>query len=321
MPHAQDTAALLRAYAADTEGLTSDEAARRRELHGTNELPRQRKRGPLGRLARQFNDALIYVLLVAGAITAALGQWIDTSAIVGIVIINAVIGFVQEGRAERALAAIQGLLSPSARVRRDGKNQVVDAADLVPGDIVLLSAGDKVPADLRMLYARSLRIDEAVLTGESEPAGKRTEAVAQDAALGDRTDMAFSGTLVRDGSGEGLVVATGAATEIGAMTSMLAGIEGVATPLTRQMRHFGQRLTVAIVALAIGVFAWATLLSAYPPAEAFLASVGISVAAIPQGLPAIMTITLAVGVQAMAHRRAVIRRMHAVETLGAVTTI
>lgn len=319
--HAQPTGTVLNALDADDQGLSSQEATRRHQQYGLNQLPSRRQQGPVARFLSQFQDALVYVLIAAAAITAALDQWVDTAAIVGIVVINTIIGFVQEGRAERALAALQGLLSPRARIRRDGRRQEVDTSELVPGDIVLLSAGDKVPADVRLVRVRSLLIDEAALTGESEPAEKQSEPVAADAGLGDRFDMAFSGTLVRSGEGEGVVVATGASTAIGAMSSMLAGVETVATPLTRQMRVFGRRLTVAIVALAAAVFGYATLARAYPVAEAFLASVGIAVAAIPQGLPAIMTITLAVGVQAMAQRRAVIRRMHAAETLGSVTTI
>lgn len=320
-PHAQPAKAVLNVFSSDEQGLSSQEASRRYQHYGPNQLPSRRQRGPVARFLTQFQDALVYVLIVAAVITAALGHWIDTAAIIGIVIINAVIGFVQEGRAERALAALHGLLSPRARVRREGRNRVVDSADLVPGDIVLLSAGDKVPADVRLLRARSLLVDEAALTGESEAAEKQSDPVAAEATLGDRFDMAYSGTLVRSGEGEGVVVATGARTAIGAMSSMLAGVEKVATPLTRQIRAFGRRLTVAIVILAAAVFGLATLARAYPVAEAFLASVGIAVAAIPQGLPAIMTITLAVGVQAMAQRRAVIRRMNAAETLGSVTTI
>lgn len=319
--HAQPAGTVLDTLDADEQGLSSQEATRRHQQYGPNQLPSRQQQGPVARFLSQFQDALVYVLIVAAATTAALDQWVDTAAIAGIVVINAIIGFVQEGRAERALAALHGLLSPRARIRRDGRRQEVDTTELVPGDIVLLSAGDKVPADVRLFRARSLLIDEAALTGESEPAEKQSEPVAADAALGDRFDMAFSGTLVRSGEGEGVVVATGAGTAIGAMSSMLAGVETVATPLTRQMRVFGRRLTVAIIALAAAVFGLATLARAYPVAEAFLASVGIAVAAIPQGLPAIMTITLAVGVQAMAQRRAVIRRMHAAETLGSVTTI
>jgi magnesium-transporting ATPase (P-type) len=319
--HAVDAARVVSQLESRSSGLTADEAAQRRERYGENRLPAPASRGPLSRLAGQFNDTLVYVLLVAGTVTAVLEQWVDTGAIFGIVIINALIGFFQEGRAEHALAAIRNMLTPTATVRRDGRRATVDAAELVPGDIVLLAPGDKVPADLRLTRVRDLRIDESPLTGESEPVDKITEPVAADAALGDRRNLAFSGSLVASGDGEGVVCATGSRTEIGAMTTMLAGVEHVATPLTRQMRRFGKRLTVAIIGIAAAVFLLATSVRAWAWTDAFLAAVGLAVAAIPQGLPAIMTITLAVGIQAMARRNAVVRRMHAAETLGSVNTI
>ncbi|WP_070989834.1 cation-translocating P-type ATPase [Halofilum ochraceum] len=319
--HALDTARALRDLDARGNGLSADEAAQRRERYGENRLPEPASRGPLSRFAAQFNDTLVYVLLVAGAVTALLEKWVDTGAILGIVVINAIIGVFQEGRAEHALAAIRNMLTPTATVRRDGRRTTIDAASLVPGDIVILGPGDKVPADLRLTRVRELRIDESPLTGESEPVDKITDPVAPDAALGDRRNLAFSGSLVSSGDGEGVVCATGSRTELGAMTTMLAGVEHVATPLTRQMRRFGKRLTVAIIGIAAAVFLMATVVRAWPWTDAFLAAVGLAVAAIPQGLPAIMTITLAVGIQAMARRNAVVRRMHAAETLGSVNTI
>ena len=321
VPHAASTEEVLAAFDAARKGLSEDEVERRRARYGDNRLRPPRSRGPLRRLLSQFNDTLIYVLLVAGAVTGLLGQWVDTGAILGIVVVNAIIGFVQEGRAEHALLAIRRMLTPTATVWRAGRRRTIEAAELVPGDIVALAAGDRVPADLRLVRARELRIDEAPLTGESEPVDKATAAVAADAPLADRTNLAYSSTLVTAGDGEGVVVATGESTQIGSMTAMLAGVEQVVTPLTRQMRSFGRRLTFAIIALASGVFLLATAVRAYPWTEAFLASVGLAVAAIPQGLPAIMTITLAVGVQAMARRNAVVRRMHAAETLGSVNSI
>ncbi|MDZ7787805.1 MAG: HAD-IC family P-type ATPase [Halofilum sp. (in: g-proteobacteria)] len=319
--HAVDTERVLSDLDTRSSGISGDEAARRRERYGDNRLPEPGSRGPLSRFAAQFNDTLVYVLLVAGTVTGLLEQWVDTGAILGIVVINAIIGFFQEGRAEHALAAIRNMLTPTATVRRDGRRKTVDAAELVPGDIVVLGPGDKVPADLRLTRVRELRIDESPLTGESEPVDKITDPVAADAALGDRRNLAFSGSLVTSGDGEGVVCATGSRTELGAMTTMLAGVEQVATPLTRQMRRFGKRLTIAIIGIATAVFLLATTVRAWPWTDAFLAAVGLAVAAIPQGLPAIMTITLAVGIQAMARRNAVVRRMHAAETLGSVNTI
>ncbi len=319
--HAVDAEQVLSDLDTRSRGLTGDEAANRREQYGDNRLPEPGSRGRLSRFFAQFNDTLIYVLLVAGAVTALLEQWVDSGAIFGIVVINAIIGFFQEGRAEQALAAIRNILTQTATVRRDGRRTTVDAVQLVPGDIVVLGPGDKVPADVRLTRVRELRVDESPLTGESEPVDKSTDPVAADAALGDRRSLAFSGTLVTSGDGEGVVFATGERTEIGAMTTMLAGVEHVATPLTRQMRRFGKRLTVAIIGIATLVFLLATTVRGWPLTDSFLAAVGLAVAAIPQGLPAIMTITLAVGVQAMARRNAVVRRMHAAETLGSVNTI
>ncbi len=319
--HAVPIETLLEHLGTTRTGLSHEAAGRRYARHGPNELPQAQGRGPLRRLAAQFDDALIYVLLAAALVTALLRQWVDMGAIVGVVVINAVIGFVQEGRAEHALAAVRGMLSQRATVWRDGERQTVAASELVPGDIVALAAGDKVPADLRLIDSHTLRIDESPLTGESEPVEKGTDPVDPQSPLAERLSIAWSGTLVRYGTGAGMVVATGANTALGAMSTMLARVEQVETPLAHQLRRFGRRLTSAIVIVALGVFALATAIQQFPWVEAFLAAVGLAVAAIPQGLPAIMTITLAVGVQAMARRRAVVRRMHAAETLGSVDTI
>ncbi|MFB0936912.1 MAG: HAD-IC family P-type ATPase, partial [Propionivibrio sp.] len=302
-------------------GLNSAEAAQRLAVHGSNRLTPPKRRGPLLRFLLQFHNVLIYVLLGAAAVTAALGHWVDTSVIFGVVFINSLIGFVQEGKAEKSLEAIRNMLSLHAAVLRDGRRQEIDAVELVPGDVVLLASGDKVPADLRLIETRSLRIEEATLTGESEPVEKSSDPVAEDAPIGDRTCMAYSGTLVVFGQGRGVVVATGDATEIGRIGRMLSEVDAVETPLTRQMAQFGRWLTATILVLAGFTLAFGTLVHGQPVGEMFLAAVGLAVAAIPEGLPAIMTITLAIGVQRMAGRNAIIRRMPAVETLGAVTTI
>jgi magnesium-transporting ATPase (P-type) len=302
-------------------GLTADEAARRLAVHGPNRLTPPRKRGPLMRFLLQFHNVLIYVLIGAAGVTAALGEWVDTGVILGVVVINALIGFIQEGKAEKSLDAIRDMLSLRAVALRDGRRQEIDAAALVPGDIVLLASGDKVPADLRLIEARNLRVEEAALTGESAPVEKAPGAVAAAAPIGDRACMAYSGTLVVFGQARGVAVATGDATEIGRIGRMLATVESVETPLLRQMAQFGRWLTAAILLIsgvALGVGVW---VHGQPAGEMFLAAVGLAVAAIPEGLPAIMTITLAIGVQRMAARHAIVRRMPAVETLGAVTTI
>ncbi len=319
--HARPAAEALRASGATPAGLDDTEAARRLAAHGPNRLTPPKKRGPLVRFLLQFHNVLIYVLLGAAGVTAALGHWVDTGVILGVVVINALIGFIQEGKAEKSLDAIRAMLSPHAVVVRDGRRREIDAAGLVPGDIVLLASGDKVPADLRLFETRNLRVDEAALTGESEPVEKAPEAVAADAPIGDRSGMAYSGTLVVFGQGRGVVVATGDATEIGRIGRMLATVESVETPLVRQMAGFGRWLTAGILALAGFTLAFGMLVHGQPAGEMFLAAVGLAVAAIPEGLPAIMTITLAIGVQRMAGRNAIIRRMPAVETLGAVTTI
>ncbi len=311
----------LSAQQTGTTGLSAAEAARRLAAHGPNRLTPPKKRGPLLRFLLQFHNVLIYVLLGAAAVTALLGHGVDTAVILGVVVINALIGFIQEGKAEKSLDAIRNMLSLHAMVIRDGRRQKIDAADLVPGDIVLLASGDKVPADLRLIEIRSLRIEEAALTGESEPVEKSPEPVAEDAPIGDRTGMAYSGTLVVFGQGRGVVVATGDATEIGRIGRMLAEVESVETPLLKQMAQFGRWLTAGILVLAGIALAFGMLAHGQPAGEMFLAAVGLAVAAIPEGLPAIMTITLAIGVQRMAGRNAIIRRMPAVETLGAVTTI
>jgi magnesium-transporting ATPase (P-type) len=269
----------------------------------------------------QFHNVLIYVLLGAAGVTAALGHGVDTAVILGVVVINALIGFIQEGKAEKSLDAIRNMLSLHAMVMRDGRRSEIAAEELVPGDIVLLASGDKVPADLRLIEMRSLRIEEAALTGESEPVEKSPDAVAEDAPIGDRTGMAYSGTLVVFGQSKGVVVATGDATEIGRIGRMLAEVESVDTPLLKQMAVFGRWLTVGVLILAGLTIAFGMLVHGQSAGEMFLAAVGLAVAAIPEGLPAIMTITLAIGVQRMAGRNAIIRRMPAVETLGAVTTI
>ncbi len=303
------------------QGLASDEAARRLEEHGPNKLPEPERAGPLKRFMLQFHNVLIYILLVAAAGTAVMQHWIDTAVIVGVVVINAIIGFIQEGKAEEALNAIRDMLSPKAVVLRNGQRHTIDAQELVPGDIVVLHAGDRVPADLRLIETRNMSIDEAVLTGESVAVEKNLDAVATDADLGDRFDMAFSGTLVAYGSGRGVVVATGADTEIGRISTMLQEVEELTTPLLQQVAQFGRWLSVAIIALAALTFVVGFWFRDYGLAETFLAAVSLAVAAIPEGLPAIMTITLAIGVQRMAGRNAIIRRLPAVETLGSITTI
>lgn len=316
-----DVAEVAGQLATDEAGLSATEAAARLDRDGPNRLPAPRRRRVWERLAAQFHNVLIYILLLAGLGTALLGHVLDTAVILGVVLINALIGFVQEGRAEQALAAIRDLLAPEARVVRDGVRQRVAAEELVVGDLVVVEAGDKVPADLRLMACHNLRIDEAMLTGESMAVEKSTVAVPVEAGLGDRFDVAYSGTLAAYGQGQGWVVATGTATEIGRVSAMLEDVESLTTPLLRQVAEFGRWLSAAIVALAVATFGFGYFIAEQPLSEIFLAAVSLAVAAIPEGLPAIMTITLALGVQRMAGRQAIIRRLPAVETLGSVTVI
>ena len=320
-PHAIPAADCLADLAATPDGLTATEAARRLVEHGPNRLPEVRSRGPMVRFFLQFHNVLIYVLIGAAVVTGALQHWIDTGVILAVVLANAVIGFIQEGKAEAAMAAIRGMLAPKAAVLRDGHRATVDGADLVPGDIVLLEAGDKVPADLRVIEARGLAAQEAILTGESVPVEKGQTPVAADAALGDRRSMLWSGTLVTQGTARGLVVATGQATEIGRIGGLLAGVDQLTTPLVAQIDHFARWLSFLILLVSGLLLVWGYYVGHMPFADLFMAVVGVAVAAIPEGLPAVMTITLAIGVQAMARRNAIIRRLPAIEAIGSVSVI
>jgi magnesium-transporting ATPase (P-type) len=302
-------------------GLATEEARARLERYGPNRLPEEPRESAILRFLKQFNNVLIYVLLAASAVTALLGEWIDTGVILGVVVINGVIGFIQEGKAEKALEGIRQMLSLEAVALRNGHRVTLPAEDLVPGDVVLLESGDRVPADLRILTARNARIDEAVLTGESVPVAMSADVLPADVLLGDRVNLAFSGTLVTAGHLRGVVVATGQSTEIGRIGELVSGVQRITTPLLEKIDRFGKQLSIAIIVLATLLFAAAWYARDYAAEELFLIVVSFAVAAIPEGLPAIMTITLALGVQRMARRKAVIRHLPAVETLGSVTVI
>ncbi|MBI5660187.1 MAG: cation-transporting P-type ATPase [Nitrosomonadales bacterium] len=319
--HSLPAQEVLRVLPADHAGLTAEEAAQRLRQYGPNRLPAARRDSLPVRFARQFHNVLIYVLLASALITALLDHWVDCGVILGVVLINAIIGVIQEGKAERALDAIRNMLSPNATVLRGGQRREIPAEQVAIGDIVLLASGDKVPADLRLIETRRLRVEEAALTGESEPVEKDIAPVEVSAVTGDRSCMAYSGTLVVYGQARGVVVATGAATEIGRISGMIASVGTLETPLLRQMAGFGKRLTTIILLLAALTFFFGVCVRGYNWPEMFFAAVGIAVAAIPEGLPAIMTIVLAIGVRRMAKRNAIIRRLPAVETLGSVTVI
>ena len=319
--HARPAPDILDALGATPQGLSAEDAAQRLARHGPNALPAGKTRHPMLRFLQQFNNALIYFMLAGAAAAAVLGHLIDTGVILAVVVVNAIVGFLQEGKAENALNAIRDMIAPKASVLRDGHRVSVPMSELVPGDVVLIEAGDRVPADLRLLRARNLLVDEAILTGESLASSKQEAPVAADAPLGDRRCMAYSGTLVASGQGSGVVVATALDTEIGRISALLGEVETLTTPLLRQINEFGRRFTWFALIGAAALFVFAVLLRGFAWDEALIAVVALAVGLVPEGLPAVITITLAIGVQRMAARNAVIRRLPAVETLGATSVI
>jgi len=302
-------------------GLSAEEARRRLAEHGPNAIREQGRRGPLRALIGQFTDVTILLLIGAAVVSGLVGDLKDTLVILGIIVLNAGIGFAQEYRAERAVAALRQMAASAAAVLRGGERRTVPAADLVPGDVVLLEAGNIVPADLRLFEAAQLKVGEAALTGESVPVDKRTEPLAEPALpLGDRTNMAFKGTVVAYGRGRGLVIATGMATELGKIAGTLVAAGEGKTPLQKRLADLGRRLALAVVAICILIFG-AGLLRGEPPLLMLLTALSVAVAAVPEALPAVVTILLALGARRMARHSALVRRLPAVETLGAVTHI
>jgi len=304
----------------DDHGLDMFEVSRRQAHFGPNQLTLKKRKSPLLLLLQQFHQPLIYILLVASAVTFALKEWIDSGVIFGVVLVNAAIGYIQESKALKAIEALTHTMRGEATVLRSGKKTKITASDLVPGDLVLLQSGDKVPADLRLVRSRELQIDESALTGESVPVQKQPEQLAQSTLLADRNNMAFSTGLVTFGSGAGIVIATGNGTEIGRINKLIASADILATPLTKKITQFSAVLLWIILGLA-GLTLLAGWLHGEPLLDTFMAAVALAVGAIPEGLPAAMTIMLAIGVGKMARRHAIIRRMPAVETLGSTTVI
>ncbi len=301
-------------------GLDEKEAHQRLERYGRNELPRAASVSPLVRLLRQMQNPLIYVLLAAGAVTIFLGEYVDATVILGVVAVNTLVGFVQESKAESALESLRSMVHTEARVVRGGHQQKVDSEELVPGDLVLVEAGDKVPADLRVVGQAELQVDESALTGESLPVAKDEVVLPEATPVADRNNMVYSGTFVTAGTGSGIVVATGGDTELGEIHRLVGAAKDLATPLTRKLARFSTYLTVVILGLAAVTFAIGVA-RGERAVEMFTAAVALAVGAIPEGLPAAVTITLAIGVSRMARRRAVIRRLPAVETLGSATVV
>ncbi|HEX5598967.1 MAG TPA: HAD-IC family P-type ATPase, partial [Micromonosporaceae bacterium] len=301
-------------------GLTEAETAARLDRFGPNVLPTVAKVSVLRRLARQFHNPLVYVLIAASGVTLALADYLDAAVIFAVVVINAIIGFIQESRAEAALDVLRSLVRTEARVVRDGRERRVPSEELVPGDLVVVEAGEKVPADLRLVRPTELRVDESALTGESAPVRKDETVVPPEAPVADRRNMLYSGTLVTGGFAHAVVVDTGAETELGRIHRLVGSAAVLATPLTIKIARFSRLLTIAILAFAAATFAFG-LLRGQGAGQTFVVAVALAVGAIPEGLPAAVTITLAIGVRRMAHRRAVIRRLPAVETLGSTTVI
>ena len=319
--HARDPKEVMALLGVGDYGLPAEEAARRLAEDGPNRLPEGERRSAAVRFLQQFHNLLIYVLLAAAVISLFLEHTVDAVVILGVVLMNAAIGFIQEGRAEKALAAIKGMIDPKCTVMRDGHRTTIQADDVVRGDLIVIEAGDRVPADLRLVRARNLKIDEAILTGESVPVEKSTAPVPENTDLGSRTCMAYSGTFVAAGQATGVAVETAAGTELGRIGTLLETVESLKTPLIRQMDGFARQLTIVVLVVSAATLAYAHLIGGYSLPDAFMTVIGLAVAAIPEGLPAIMTIALAIGVQRMAARNAIIRRLPAVETLGAVSVI
>ena len=319
--HSVPIEVLLSELSTTLNGLSQAEAKERLKKYGSNKIPFQNKSSILQLLINQFHNVFIYILLFAAIITATLQHWIDTGVILSAVVLNALIGFLQEGKAERTIEALTRILSLKADVIRSNKRKQILSEDLVIGDIVLLHPGDQVPADLRLIKSNNLQVQESILTGESLPIEKNIQPIPEKTILAERTSMVFAGTYVTYGTGIGVVTAIGKSTEVGKISTLISHIPKLSTPLLQQMTIFARFLGIAILFFSIAIFLFGILIRHYPIDEMFLASVAIAVAAIPEGLPAIMTIILAIGVTRMAKRNAIIRRLPAVETLSAVTVI
>jgi cation-transporting ATPase F len=319
--YAQPSQTVAEGLNADVKlGLSSIDANIRQQRYGMNNITEHKGTGPFKRFMIQFHQPLVYILLAAVAVTMALGEWVDSAVIFMVVLLNAIIGFVQESKALQAINALSKSVKSTAIVIRDGNKISISAEQLVPGDLVVLQPGDKVSADMRLIKVKDLKIDESALTGESVATEKNSTLLPKDSVLGDRRNMAYSSTLVTYGTGLGLVTATGDATEMGKISTLITTTKTLDTPLTKRIAHFSHILLYAILILA-GLTIFIGWLHGQPLIESFMAAVALAVGAIPEGLPAAVTIMLAIGVSRMAKRRAVIRNLPAVETLGSTTVI
>jgi Ca2+-transporting ATPase len=307
--------------ASTLQGLDEAEVIRRQEQHGSNQLAKAAGNNSLIIFWRQINNPISWVLIAAGLLAVLLSKGMDAAVVFGAVFINAIIGFIQEYSANREIAALARMVPENATVRRAGQQISIPATELVPGDIVMLASGDKIPADLRLLQVKNLHVEEAALTGESVPASKYSAAVAAEAVLGDRSCMAYGGTMVTQGTATGLVVATGNRTELGRINQLLNQTPQLETPLTQQLAVVSRYITLAVIVIAVLLFVYGLVVKAARIGEAAMTAITLAVAAIPEGLPAIITIALAIGVRRMARQHAVVRHLPAVETLGATTVI
>ena len=303
------------------DGLSSTEALARLQQYGENALPQKKGKPAWLRFLAHFNDVLIYVLLVAALLKLFMGHWVDMFVILGVAIINALIGHIQESNAEKSLQSIRNMLSSEAVVVRQGNHETIPTTALVPGDIVVIRAGDRIPADLRVIEAHNLRVEEAILTGESTVVEKNSDALSGELPLGDRYNLLYSGTTVSSGGGKGVVVATGGETELGHINQMMSDIEKHRTPLMVQMDKLGKTIFITILVMMVALFIFSLLFRDMPVSELVLSLISLAVAAVPEGLPAIISIILSLGVQAMARRKAIIRKLPTVEPLGAMTVI
>ena len=302
-------------------GLTTESVTSRQDEFGKNVLPEKEKTPEIIKFLRQFNDVLVYVLLAAAVVTGFLGEYIDTIVIVLVVTIIGAVGYLQENKAEEALEGIKKLLETKATIVRNGKQSEIDSSDLVVGDVLVLAAGDKVPADARVVQAEKFKVEESALTGEATTVEKKSDVVKEDAVLADRKNMVYSGTSVATGSAKAIVTAIGEGTELGQINASISEVQTVKTPLIRQTTKFGQTVSIAILIISVVIYAFGYFLRDYEPVELMLTTIGLAVAAIPEGLPAVISIILALGVRNMAEQKAIVRSLPSVETLGAVSVI
>ena len=301
-------------------GLSKAEVKRRQAESGPNKVSARRGTPAWLKFLQQFHQPLVYVMLVAVGVTSFLGEWVDAGVIGAIVVVNAIVGFLQETKAETAIEALAKMVVTEATVRREGKKERVPSESLVPGEVVLLQSGDRVPAEMRLIEIRSLQVDESALTGESLPVAKQLDVLPEGTELADRTNLAFAGTFITSGQAEGVVCLIGDQTETGRIAGLIAGAVEMSTPLTKQIARFSQMVLWVILGLAALTFA-VGVMRGEKPANMFMAAVALAVGAIPEGLPAAVTIVLAIGVSRMARRQAIIRKLPAVETLGSATVI